>query len=126
MLPGSNPQKYFILGYNHGLSPILVREKRGKIVPMTWQFMATMDKVYAPTLGWCNAAIHSRRRGFATAAVRSGVHMAAITVAMRHSQGVTMQYIALPLADKAAITTRLAVHSYHATVARTGPTEVGT
>ena len=105
-------------------SPILVREKRGKIVPMTGQFMATMDKVYAPTLGWCNATIHSRRRGFATAAVRSGVHMAAITVAMRHSQGVTMQYIALPLADKAAITTRLAVHSYHATVARTGPTEV--
>jgi len=39
--------------------------------------------------------------------------MAAITIAMRHSQGVTMQYISLPLADKAAITTRLAIHSYN-------------
>ena len=79
---------------------------------MTGQFMATMDKIYAPTLGWCKATIHSRRRGFATAAVRSGVHMAAITVAMRHSQGVTMQYVSLSLSDKAVITTRLAVHSY--------------
>ena len=93
-------------------SPILVRESRGKTVPMTGNFMATMDRIYAPTLGWYKATIHSRRRGFATAAVRSGVHMAAITIAMRHSQGVTMQYISLPLADKAAITTRLAIHSY--------------
>ena len=81
-------------------SPILVRENKGKIVPMTGQFMTSMDHIYAPTLGWYKATIHSRRRGFATAAVRSGVHMAAITIALRHSQGVTMQYISLPIADK--------------------------
>ena len=38
--------------------------------------------------------------------------MASITIAMRHSQGVTMQYVALSLAEKAAITTRLAIASY--------------
>ena len=38
--------------------------------------------------------------------------MAVITIAMRHSQGVTMQYIALTLAEKAAITTRLTISSY--------------
>ena len=58
------------------------------------------------------ATIHSRRRGFATAAVRCGLHMAKITIAMRHSQGVTMQYITLSLEDIAAFTTRLAVASY--------------
>ena len=93
-------------------SPILVRENRGKIVPMTGQFMASMDRIYAPTLGWYKATIHSRRRGFATAAVRSGVHMAAISIALRHSQGVTLQYISLPISDKAAITTRLAIQAY--------------
>ena len=92
-------------------SPILVRENGGKIVPMTGQFMASMDRIYAPTLGWYKATIHSRRRGFATAAVRSGVHMAAITIALRHSQGVTMQYISLPIADNAAIT-RLVIQAY--------------
>ena len=79
---------------------------------MTGQFMSTMDKKYAPILGWLKATIHSRRRGFATAAVRSGIHMASISIAMRHSQGVTMQYVALSLAEKAAITTRLAIASY--------------
>ena len=93
-------------------SPILVRENKGKLVPMTGQFIAAMDKRYAPILGWLKATIHSRRRGFATAAVRSGIHMASICIAMRHSQGVTMQYIALSLAEKAAITTRLAIASY--------------
>ena len=93
-------------------SPLLVRERRGKIVPMTGNFMSLMDKKYAPILKWGKATIHSRRRGFATAAVRCGLHMAKISIAMRHSQGVTMQYIALPIADKAAITTRLAVHAY--------------
>ena len=93
-------------------SPILVRENKGKLVPMTAQFMAAMDKRYAPILGWLKATIHSRRRGFATAAVRSGIHMASISIAMRHSQGVTMQYVALSLAEKAAITTRLAIASY--------------
>ena len=38
--------------------------------------------------------------------------MAKITIAMRHSQGVTMQYIALPIAERATITTRLAIASY--------------
>ena len=52
------------------------------------------------------------RRGFATAAVRCGVHMASITIAMRHSQGVTMQYVALSMAEKASITTRLAIAAY--------------
>ena len=93
-------------------SPLLVRERRGKIVPMTAAFMTRKDKVYTSVLGWGKATLHSRRRGFATAAVRCGLHMAKISIAMRHSQGVTMQYVALPLADKAAITTRLAVHAY--------------
>ena len=31
-------------------SPLLVRERRGKIVPMTGDFMARMDKRYAPIL----------------------------------------------------------------------------
>ena len=93
-------------------SPLLVRERHGKVVPMTAAFMTRMDGTYSPVLGWGKATIHSRRRGFATAAVRCGLHMAKISIAMRHSQGVTMQYVALPLADKAAITTRLAVHAY--------------
>ena len=79
---------------------------------MTAAYMMRMDKIYAPLLGWGKATIHSRRRGFATAAVRCGVHMASITVAMRHSQGVTMQYIALSIAEKASISTRLAIASY--------------
>ena len=93
-------------------SPLLVRESEGKIVPMTGTFMARMDKDYGPKLGWGKATIHSRRRGFATAAVRSGLHMAIITIAMRHSQGVTLQYVALSMAEKAVITTRLAVGAY--------------
>ena len=90
----------------------MMRESKGKLVPMTGAFMASMDKVYAPILGWYKATIHSRRRGFATAAVRCGVHMAQITIAMRHSQGVTLQYVALSLADKATMTTRLAIAAY--------------
>ena len=80
---------------------------------MTGDFMTKMDKLYAPILGWHKATIHSRRRGFATAAVKSGIHMANITIAMRHSQGVTMQYIALSLQEKATITTRLAIAAYN-------------
>ena len=61
-------------------SPLLVRMggrgKAAKIVPMTGNFMARMDKQYASTLGWVKATIHSRRRGFATAAVRCGIHSA--------------------------------------------------
>ena len=94
-------------------SPLLVRERKGKIVPMTGNFMSQMDKRYVPILKWGKATIHSRRRGFATAAVRCGLHMAKISIAMRNSQGITLQYVALPLADKAAFTTRLAVHAYH-------------
>ena len=93
-------------------SPLLVRERRGRVIPMTAAFMSRMDRSYTPILNWGKATIHSRRRGFATAAVRCGLHMAKISIAMRHSQGITMQYVALPLADKAAITTRLAVHAY--------------
>ena len=95
-----------------GSSPLLVRLNRGKIVPMTASYVSSMDKIYSPILGWHKATIHSRRRGFATAAVRSGVHMASISIAMRHSQGVTMQYIALSLAERASITTRLAITAY--------------
>ena len=76
---------------------------------MTGTFMAAMDKIYAPALGCAKATIHSRRRCFATAAVRCGVHMASIAIAMRHSQGVTLQYVSLSLAEKASITTRLAI-----------------
>lgn len=93
-------------------SPLLIRESRGDLVPMTGQFMAPMDKKYAPKLGWLKATIHSRRRGFATAAVRSGIHMASICIAMRHSQGVTLQYVALSFAEKASFTTRLAIAAY--------------
>ena len=93
-------------------SALLVREKKGKLVPMTGAYIARMDKIYAPELGWFSATIHSRRRGFATAMVRCGIHMASITIAMRHSQGVTMQYIALSLSEKASVTTRLAVKAY--------------
>ena len=93
-------------------SPLLVRRVRGKAVPLTGSFVSRMDKVYAPILGWFKATIHSRRRGFATAAVRCGIHMAKITIAMRHSQGVTMQYIALSLAERASVTTRLAIAAY--------------
>ena len=91
-------------------SPLLVRVSRGKIVPMTASFMARMDMKYAPVLQWGSATIHSRCRGFATAAVRCELNMAKISIAMRHSRGITMQYVALPLADKAVFTTRLAVH----------------
>ena len=94
-------------------SPILVRMNGKVAVPMTGDFMSKKDKIYAPILGWHKATIHSRRRGFATAAVKSGVHMANITIAMRHSQGVTMQYIALSLEEKATITTRLAIAAYN-------------
>ena len=93
-------------------SPLLVRTSHGKVVPMTGAFMAKMDKFYAPKLGWFKATIHSRRRGFATAMVRCGIHMASITIAMRHSQVVTMQYVALSIAEKASITTRLAIAGY--------------
>ena len=93
-------------------SPLLVRLNKGVLVPMTGAFMVRMDKQYAPHLGWYKATIHNRRRGFATALVRCGVHMALITIAMRHSQGVTMQYIALSVAEKASITTKLAIAAY--------------
>ena len=93
-------------------SPLLVRIKQNKVVPMTGAFMASMDKIFAPVLGWHKATIHSRRRGFATAAVRNGIHMAYITIAMRHSQGVTIQCVTLGLAEKATITTRLAIAAY--------------
>ena len=92
---------------------ILVRLNKDKVVPMTGDYMRRMDKYYIPILGWHKATIHSRRRGFATAAVKSGIHMANITIAMRHSQGVTMQYISLPLEEKATITTRLAIAAYN-------------
>ena len=66
-------------------SPILVREKDKTIVPMTGQYMMRNDKIYAPLLGWHKATIHSRRRDFAAATVRSGIHMAQIAIAMKHS-----------------------------------------
>ena len=93
-------------------SPRLVRLNRTEIVPMTGNFMSRMDKRYVPILGWYKATLHSRRRGFATAAVRSGVHMANITITMRHPQGVTMRYVSLTFEEKAAITTRLAIAAY--------------
>ena len=37
--------------------------------------------------------------------------MAKITIAMRHLQGLTMQYIALPMAERAAFITQLTVAS---------------
>ena len=92
-----------------------MRTSRNRIVPMTAAFMAKMDYYYAPRLGLFKATIHSRRRGFATAMVRCGIHMASITITMRHSQGVTMQYVALTIAEKASIMTRLAIAAYDVT-----------
>ena len=81
-------------------------------MPLTGNYVSRMDKIYAPILGWSKATINSRRRGLATAAVRCGLHMAKITIAMRPSQGVTMQYVALSIAERAAFTTQLAIASY--------------
>ena len=92
-------------------SPSFVQDNRGVPVTMPGDFMARRDTYYAPKLGWFKATIHCRRRRFATATVRSGVHMAAITKAIRHSQGVTMQYVALSIAEKVAVTTRYAIAS---------------
>ena len=103
-------------------SPLLVRENKGRIVPMTGAYMTRMDLRFIPLLKWGKATIHSRRRGFATAAVRSGLHMASIIIAMRHSQGVTLQYVSLSVADKAAITTRLAIDAYRGTLEIAGRT----
>ena len=71
-----------------------VRVNRGKLVPMTGDYMGRMNKIYTPKLGWCMATISGRRRGFATAMVLAGIHLVPITVAMQHSQGVTMEYVA--------------------------------
>ena len=65
------------------LTPLLVRKGKEGLVPMTGAFMARMNNLNAPGLGWLMATIHSRRRGFATAAVRCGIHMASICIAMR-------------------------------------------
>ena len=54
---------------------VLDAVNRGKLVPMTGAYLASMDRIYGPVVGWGKAALHSRRRGFATAAVRCGVHM---------------------------------------------------
>ena len=83
-----------------------------KLVPMTGDFMRRMDKIYAPRVGWQKATLHSRRRGLAKAAVKSGIHMANITIAMRHSIEVTMQYVSLSIEEKAIITTRVAIAAY--------------
>ena len=93
-------------------SPILVRMNRKKLVPMTGDFMRRMVKIYVATQGWQNVTLDSRRRGFATAAVKSGIHMANITIAMRHSKWVTMQYVSLSIEEKAIMTTRLAIAAY--------------
>ena len=36
-------------------SPLLMRESRGKLVPMTGEFMTRMDRIYAPNWGWAKA-----------------------------------------------------------------------
>ena len=56
-------------------SPLLVRIKQGKVVPMTGDFMTSMDRIFAPVLGLHKATIHSRRRGFTTAAMGSIRHI---------------------------------------------------
>ena len=50
--------------------------------------------------------------------------MASIIIAMRHSQGVTLQYVSLSVADKAAITTRLAIDAYRGTLGDAGKTPI--
>ena len=93
-------------------SPILVRVNRGKIVPLTGTHMASMDRIYGPVLGGGKATLLCRRLGFfcnrcCKMWFTHGKHHY-----MRYSQGVTMQYVSLSLAEKAATTTRLAVASY--------------
>ena len=93
-------------------SPILVRMNGKKLVPMTGDFMRRMDKICAPRVGWRKATLPNRRRGFATAAVKSGIDMANITIAMRHAQKVAMQYGSLSNEEKVIITTRLTIVAY--------------
>ena len=79
---------------------------------MTAHFMGQMDNVYLWVLVNYEAAIHARRRGFTrAAAARSGLRMALIVIAMRHSQRVTMQYILLSVAAIAMIITRIGIAS---------------
>ena len=66
-------------------SPLLVRKKKGKMVPMTAAYMRRMDKKYATFLGWSKATIHSPQRRIGTAAVRCGIYMGSITIAMLHA-----------------------------------------
>ena len=62
------------LRLNNGevLTPLLARKGKEGLVPMTGAFMARMNNLYAPGLGWLMVTIHSRLRGFATAAERCG------------------------------------------------------
>ena len=85
--------------------PFLYRIRREKAVPIIGVFMASMDKIFGPVFAWHEATIHSQRCVFATARVRSGIHMAYITLAIPHLQEVVMQYIGV--AEKASITGRL-------------------
>ena len=43
---------------------------------------------------------------------RPRLDVESIQIAIGHSQGVTMQYVALSLAERAAFTTRLAIAAY--------------
>ena len=92
--------------------PILVRINRKKLVPITGDSMRKIDKIYAPRVGWRKVTLPNRRRVFSTAAVKSGIHMANITIAMRHSQEVATQYVSLSNEGKVIMTTRLAIAAY--------------
>ena len=87
----------------------------GKLLTMTGAFMASMDQIHVPVLGWCRATILCRRRGFATAAVRCEIPMASIVLATRHTQGATLQYVTLRLSEKASFTAQLAIAVYDET-----------
>ena len=39
-------------------SPLLVRERRGSVIPMTAAFMSRMDRSYTHILNWGKATIH--------------------------------------------------------------------
>ena len=73
---------------------------------MTGIFMSQMDIDDAPILAWYLLTSE-------TCLYQVGLRMAQIAIAMRHSQGVTMQYVALTPEDKAVITTRLAIAAYN-------------
>ena len=95
-------------------SAILVRVKGEVLVPMTAKWRELRDKILEGFIGWVKEGItwHSRRRGFATDAIRAGVPSAIVKLCMRHRIDVTEGYICLPDSVKAAVSAKIAKLGY--------------